>query len=145
MAESEAEAREGAPTRESAIEPVGHVGLGIMGLPMARNLLTVGRPVVAWNRSPGRLAQAAEAGERVSHDLVIGHRCSCFAVRLCFGRCIDSGDRHRPVDYSLPAVMTVDVANDHCRCLGFPSPCEVECTCREKARDRSPVASVVDL
>ena len=42
--------------------PVGYVGLGIMGLPMARNLLGAGREVVAWNRSPAPLAEAAGAG-----------------------------------------------------------------------------------
>lgn len=62
MAERGAEAQADAATREAAIEPVGYVGLGIMGLPMARNLLAAGRPVVAWNRSPGRLAQAVEVG-----------------------------------------------------------------------------------
>ena len=62
MVEREAGAQTNAPTRESAMEPIGYVGLGIMGLPMARNLLAAGRPVVAWNRSPGRLAQAVGAG-----------------------------------------------------------------------------------
>lgn len=43
-------------------ERVGFIGLGIMGLPMTRNLLGAGFPVVAYNRSPGRLDAAAEAG-----------------------------------------------------------------------------------
>ncbi len=48
--------------RADGPEVVGYVGLGIMGLPMVRNLLAAGHPVVAWNRSPQRLARAAEAG-----------------------------------------------------------------------------------
>ena len=36
-------------------ETAGFVGLGIMGLPMTRNLLKGGFPVVAWNRSAARL------------------------------------------------------------------------------------------
>ena len=31
--------------------PVGFIGLGIMGLGMARNLLRSGRTLVVWNRS----------------------------------------------------------------------------------------------
>jgi 3-hydroxyisobutyrate dehydrogenase len=41
---------------------VGWIGLGIMGAPMARNLLDAGYEVVAWNRSAERLAAAVDAG-----------------------------------------------------------------------------------
>jgi 3-hydroxyisobutyrate dehydrogenase len=41
---------------------VGFIGLGIMGAPMARNLLGAGFEVVAFNRSPGRLDAAVESG-----------------------------------------------------------------------------------
>ena len=41
---------------------IGFIGLGIMGLPMTANLLKAGYRVVAWNRSPGRLDEAAAAG-----------------------------------------------------------------------------------
>jgi 3-hydroxyisobutyrate dehydrogenase len=43
-------------------ERVGFIGLGIMGLPMARNLLKAGFPVVAYNRSPAKVDQVAEDG-----------------------------------------------------------------------------------
>ena len=43
-------------------QTIGFIGLGIMGAPMARNLLEAGHPVVAWNRSAGRLEAAVEAG-----------------------------------------------------------------------------------
>lgn len=43
-------------------ETVGFIGLGIMGAPMARNLLAAGHTVIAWNRSPGPLDALAEHG-----------------------------------------------------------------------------------
>lgn len=41
---------------------VGFVGLGDMGLPMARRLLAAGYEVIAWNRSPAPLATLAAEG-----------------------------------------------------------------------------------
>jgi 2-hydroxy-3-oxopropionate reductase len=43
---------------------IGFIGLGVMGAPMARNLLAAGHEVVAWNRSPAPLEALAEAGAR---------------------------------------------------------------------------------
>ncbi len=43
---------------------IGFIGLGVMGAPMARNLLAAGYDVVAWNRSPGPLESLAAAGAR---------------------------------------------------------------------------------
>ena len=39
--------------------PVGFIGLGIMGLGQARNLLRSGRSLVVWNRSPEKSAAFA--------------------------------------------------------------------------------------
>jgi 2-hydroxy-3-oxopropionate reductase len=44
--------------------PVGFVGLGAMGLPMASNLARAGFDVVAWNRSPPAREPARAAGCR---------------------------------------------------------------------------------
>ncbi|HBP46629.1 NAD(P)-dependent oxidoreductase, partial [Pseudomonas sp. FSL R10-0071] len=44
---------------------VAFIGTGIMGLPMARNLLHAGFPVRAWNRSPGKLQALATLGAAV--------------------------------------------------------------------------------
>ena len=44
------------------VDTVGWIGLGIMGAPMARNLLRAGHDVVAWNRSAERLDAAVAAG-----------------------------------------------------------------------------------
>jgi len=41
---------------------VGFIGIGMMGEPMALNLLRAGTPVIAWNRSPARLKTVADAG-----------------------------------------------------------------------------------
>jgi len=47
-------------------EPGGFVGLGVMGRPMARNLLRAGHRVVVWNRSAGPAAELAAAGATVA-------------------------------------------------------------------------------
>jgi 3-hydroxyisobutyrate dehydrogenase len=47
---------------------VGFVGLGLMGDPMARNLLRAGTPLVVWNRTPARAAALRAAGASVAPD-----------------------------------------------------------------------------
>ncbi len=47
--------------KEGAIE-VGFVGLGNMGLPMARNLLRAGHQVRVWNRTPAPVEPLAQEG-----------------------------------------------------------------------------------
>src|ERR1700742_3157207 len=47
-------------------DTVGFIGLGVMGAPMARNLLAAGFDVVAWNRSAGPLEELAAAGARAA-------------------------------------------------------------------------------
>jgi 3-hydroxyisobutyrate dehydrogenase len=44
------------------VKRVGFIGLGIMGAPMAANLLTAGFEVTVWNRSPSRTAPLVAAG-----------------------------------------------------------------------------------
>lgn len=48
--------------------PVGFMGLGIMGQPMARNLARAGTPLVVWNRSPARCDPLAALGARVASE-----------------------------------------------------------------------------
>jgi 3-hydroxyisobutyrate dehydrogenase-like beta-hydroxyacid dehydrogenase len=45
---------------------VGFLGLGEMGLPMARNLLKGGHSLCVWNRSPGAAQRLGEAGAEVA-------------------------------------------------------------------------------
>jgi 2-hydroxy-3-oxopropionate reductase len=47
----------------------GFVGLGLMGLPMAENLLRAGWDVTAWNRSAGPLQQLVTNGGRPAPDV----------------------------------------------------------------------------
>lgn len=45
---------------------VGFAGIGRMGLPMARNVLTAGFPLAVWNRTASRCAELAAEGARVA-------------------------------------------------------------------------------
>lgn len=43
------------------MERIGFIGLGVMGLPMARNLARAGHALTVWNRTPARCAGIPEA------------------------------------------------------------------------------------
>ncbi len=45
---------------------IGFIGLGLMGRPMAANLLKAGFPVVLWNRTLGKSDELAAAGAKVA-------------------------------------------------------------------------------
>jgi 3-hydroxyisobutyrate dehydrogenase len=47
-------------------EPIGFIGLGIMGEPMALNLARAGTPLVVWNRTPARAEPLRAAGTQVA-------------------------------------------------------------------------------
>ena len=49
-----------------AKESIGFIGLGIMGLPMARNLLKAGYPVVAYNRTSSKAEELAADGATIA-------------------------------------------------------------------------------
>ncbi|WP_179893518.1 NAD(P)-binding domain-containing protein, partial [Streptomyces sp. wa1002] len=44
--------------------PLTLLGLGAMGVALARTWLAAGHPLTVWNRSPGRSAELAAAGAR---------------------------------------------------------------------------------
>ncbi|MGA8222048.1 MAG: NAD(P)-dependent oxidoreductase [Candidatus Acidiferrales bacterium] len=44
---------------------VGFIGLGLMGNPMARNLLKAGFPLVVWNRTPARAQPLVQEGAKL--------------------------------------------------------------------------------
>jgi 2-hydroxy-3-oxopropionate reductase len=50
----------------SSLLAVGFIGLGAMGLPMARNLLQAGHPLTVFNRSPSRASSLLEAGAHLA-------------------------------------------------------------------------------
>jgi 3-hydroxyisobutyrate dehydrogenase-like beta-hydroxyacid dehydrogenase len=45
---------------------IAFLGIGLMGLPMAKNLLQAGYPLTAWNRTPVKAAPLAAAGAQVA-------------------------------------------------------------------------------
>lgn len=47
--------------------PLGFVGLGVMGQPMALNLARAGVPLVVWNRSPRKCDALGQAGATVAN------------------------------------------------------------------------------
>ncbi|MCZ2109409.1 MAG: NAD(P)-dependent oxidoreductase [Dehalococcoidia bacterium] len=51
-----------------AIRRVGFVGLGIMGAPMARNLLDAGFELTVWNRTPAKCDPLVTAGARQAEN-----------------------------------------------------------------------------
>ena len=48
---------------------IGFIGLGIMGAPMAANLVKAGFDVAGYNRSPARIEQLVAAGGRGAADI----------------------------------------------------------------------------
>ena len=62
---------------------VGFIGLGIMGKPMARNILAGGFPdLYVWNRSPGPAEELAEAGAVCASKAQIGRECDVILTML---------------------------------------------------------------
>ena len=62
---------------------LGFVGLGLMGTPMALNLVRSGQPTVVWNRTPGKTAELAAAGAEVATSAAeVFDRCSVVLLML---------------------------------------------------------------
>jgi 3-hydroxyisobutyrate dehydrogenase len=51
---------------EQKAERLGYLGLGMMGFPMTRRLVSTGYDVTVWNRSPGKAATLVEAGAKLA-------------------------------------------------------------------------------
>jgi 3-hydroxyisobutyrate dehydrogenase len=49
-------------------EKLGYLGLGMMGIPMARRLLNAGYELAVWNRSAGKATALVENGARLAND-----------------------------------------------------------------------------
>ena len=52
----------------SRAEKLGYLGLGMMGVPMARRLLDAGYELAIWNRSPAKAKSLVEAGAKLVAD-----------------------------------------------------------------------------
>ncbi|HWH97118.1 MAG TPA: 2-hydroxy-3-oxopropionate reductase [Pseudolysinimonas sp.] len=55
--------------RSLSMTHIAFIGLGVMGLPMARNLVAAGHDVTGFNRSPARTRLLAEAGGHVATSI----------------------------------------------------------------------------
>jgi 3-hydroxyisobutyrate dehydrogenase len=54
---------------EARTVPVGFLGLGLMGQPMASRLAAAGMPLVIWNRTPAKTATLRKAGAEAAPDV----------------------------------------------------------------------------
>ena len=71
--------------------PVGFLGLGVMGRPMAANLLRGGVPLVVWSRTPANCAAAERAGAvRVATPAEVFARCRIVLTMLATEEAIDA-------------------------------------------------------
>lgn len=53
---------------EISSKPIGFIGLGTMGVPMALNMVRAGIPIMVWNRSPEKCAVLADNGAVVARS-----------------------------------------------------------------------------
>jgi len=63
-------------------EKLGYLGLGMMGFPMARRLLSAGHEVAVWNRSAGKAGALIEAGAKPAAN-PRGVAASCSIIFMC--------------------------------------------------------------
>jgi 3-hydroxyisobutyrate dehydrogenase len=69
---------------------IGFIGIGVMGEPMARNLLEAGTDLVVWNRTEGRTDRLREAGATVAPSVDVVFQLSCTVLlMLANGDAID--------------------------------------------------------
>jgi 3-hydroxyisobutyrate dehydrogenase len=69
--------------------PLGFIGLGTMGEPMARKLAGAG-PLLVWNRSPGKCTGLASAGASVAREPAeVFARCDVVFLMLVDGAAMD--------------------------------------------------------
>lgn len=74
----------------SPAAPVGFIGLGTMGEPMALNLAEAGQPLIVWNRSAAKLDILRHAGASVaSTPLEVFAQCRIVILMLADGEAID--------------------------------------------------------
>jgi len=79
--------------------PVGFIGIGAMGEPMALNLAKAGTPLLVWNRSPAKCAVLGDVGAQLADDAAeVFHRCAVVILMLADGAAMDAVlDRGGPV------------------------------------------------
>ncbi|MFC4729253.1 NAD(P)-dependent oxidoreductase [Coralloluteibacterium thermophilus] len=71
--------------------PVGFIGLGRMGAPMAGNLLRAGHDLLVWNRTRARAEALAEAGANVADTVAdVFARCGTVILMLSDADAVDA-------------------------------------------------------
>jgi 3-hydroxyisobutyrate dehydrogenase len=71
--------------------PIGFVGLGVMGRPMAANLVRGGVPLVVWSRRPESCAEAERAGAAVAGSVAeVFARCRIVLTMLATEEATDA-------------------------------------------------------
>jgi 3-hydroxyisobutyrate dehydrogenase len=79
----------------------GFIGLGLMGTPMALNLVRAGTPLVVWNRTPARSEQLRAAGAAVAADPAeVFARAEVVILMLAGGDAIDAVLRRGTPDFA---------------------------------------------
>uniref|UniRef100_UPI0021C2070F NAD(P)-dependent oxidoreductase n=2 Tax=Frankia gtarii TaxID=2950102 RepID=UPI0021C2070F len=79
------------PEPATVTAPIGFLGLGTMGQPMAVNLAASGRPLVVWNRTPARTRPLATVGAGTTEDAAeVFARCRTVIVMLAGPEAIDA-------------------------------------------------------
>ena len=66
---------------------IGFIGLGIMGRPMAKNLLKAGYDVTVDSHSPAAAAELEACGAKVADQPTIGSTCDLVLTMLPNRRC----------------------------------------------------------
>lgn len=70
--------------------PIGFIGLGAMGEPMALNLRKAGIALMVWNRSAPKRAVLAQAGAEVAHDCAqVFEACEIVLLMLAHAEAVD--------------------------------------------------------
>src|SRR5690242_17052364 len=96
---------------------IGFIGLGVMGRPMALNLVRAGTKLVVWNRSPESCQSLATAGAAVTAGIgEVFERARIVFLMLYDGPAIDAVLSRATPDFAK------HVAGHHIVQMGTPSP-----------------------
>ena len=92
---------------------IAFLGIGLMGFPMARNLLLAGFNVTAWNRAAGKAEALAEFGGSVAptaKDAVAG--ADCIITMLSDGKAVGSVLNAQGVAEAMkPGALFIDMSS----------------------------------
>lgn len=93
---------------------IGFIGLGDIGMPMARRVLAAGHELVAWNRSRDKLERLCEQGARPA-----GSPAELMARCDLVGLCLTSQDAVREVAFGLNGLFDGEIGGQRKRIADF--------------------------